>query len=224
MDNDCDLSNTSWDLTNSFCWLNGDKYRVMMGYVFHGIWMGRSLRFFHEHPGTKWRFLLLWEIIELGDVPASQVCFWMFLESIPGLTQMVMQPTRIVMILWLCINNQLLVASECFKSVSSQPSCWAPMTVIPSTGNVALERWNVHMFIRVHGDHHKNMDGLWMVYGWFMDGLLMVFGRFMDGLWPASSPENGNPTPGWPVTGSEAPQKIDVQKKWWKDHSFCSRI
>jgi hypothetical protein len=31
----------------------------------------------------------------MGDVPASQVCFWMFLESIPGLTQMVMQPTRI---------------------------------------------------------------------------------------------------------------------------------
>ena len=29
MDNDCDLSNTSWDLTNSFCWLNGDKYRGM---------------------------------------------------------------------------------------------------------------------------------------------------------------------------------------------------
>ena len=62
--------------------------------------MGRSLRFFHEHPRTKWRFLLLWEIIELnGDVPASQVCFWIFLESISGLTQMVMQPTRIVMIL-----------------------------------------------------------------------------------------------------------------------------
>ena len=27
------------------------------------------------------------------------------------------------------------------------------------------------------------MDGLWMVYEWFMDGLWMIYGWFMDGLW-----------------------------------------
>ena len=30
------------------------------------------------------------------------------------------------------------------------------------------------------------MDGLWMVYGWFMDSLCIVYGWFMDGLWMAN--------------------------------------
>ena len=27
------------------------------------------------------------------------------------------------------------------------------------------------------------MDGIWMVYGWYMDGMWMVYGWYMDDIW-----------------------------------------